>query len=161
MNKLSVWHAGVLMFRFTAWRVVPHIVQIQLWPAFYRWHCLPSWESCFYFSATSYSTVGYRDTSFSRKFGLLWPPVENILGTLMCGMSVGVLFAIMTTNGRRSQGVIAGQNVTGIAALVASTPRRSQSKRYWIMVRCFHLVVYLARGGLYRSPNKRPINPAS
>jgi hypothetical protein len=58
MNKLSVWHAGVLMFRFIAWMVVLHILQILLWAAFYRWHCIPSWESCFYFSATWCSTVG-------------------------------------------------------------------------------------------------------
>jgi voltage-gated potassium channel len=95
MNRLSAWRAGLLIFRFTVWIVVVHILQILLWAAFYRWHCLPSWESCFYFSAASFSTVGYGDIVLPQVWRALGP-VESILGMLMCGMSVSVLFAITT-----------------------------------------------------------------
>ena len=94
MNRLSAWRAGVLVFRFTTWMVALHILQILLWAAFYRWRCFPSWESCFYFSATSYSTVGYGDVVLPQVWRALGP-VESILGMLMCGISVSVLFAIM------------------------------------------------------------------
>jgi voltage-gated potassium channel len=57
--------------------------------------CLRSWEACFYFSATSYSTVGYGDIVLPPVWRLLGP-LEAIMGVLMCGISVSVLFAIAT-----------------------------------------------------------------
>jgi len=38
-----------------------HVLEILLWAGFYRWLCFPLWESAFYFSASSYATVGYGD----------------------------------------------------------------------------------------------------
>lgn len=95
MNKLSSWHVGLLVFHFTIWMLVLHLLQVLLWAAFYRWRCLQSWESCFYFSATSYSTVGYGDVVLPPGWRFLGP-IESILGVVMCGMSVSVLFAIMS-----------------------------------------------------------------
>jgi hypothetical protein len=75
--------------------IVLHILQILMWAGFYRWTCFLSWESAFYFSAASYSTVGSGD--------LLLPPmwrtlgtVESVTGVLMCGLSASFLFAIVT-----------------------------------------------------------------
>jgi len=90
---LTAWHAGVLIVRFCAAMIVLHILQILLWSSFYRWFCLPTWESCFYFSASSYSTVGYGDIVLPRIWRTLGP-VESVTGVLMCGMSVSALFAI-------------------------------------------------------------------
>ena len=59
--RLSSLHAAVVMIRFSTLVIVLHFLQIFVWSVFYRWCCLPSWESSFYFSATSYSTVGYGD----------------------------------------------------------------------------------------------------
>jgi len=95
MKWLSPWHSAVLMIRFTTVIIVLHILQILLWAAFYRWQCLPSWESCFYFSATSYSTVGYGDIVLPRVWRILGP-VESGTGVLMSGISVSALFAIAT-----------------------------------------------------------------
>jgi voltage-gated potassium channel len=92
-NELSPWRAGVLIVRFSAAMIVLHIVQILLWTGFYHWRCLPTWESCFYFSASSYSTVGYGDVVLPRVWRAL-APVESVTGVLMCGMSVSGLFAI-------------------------------------------------------------------
>ena len=41
--------------------VILHGLVILLWASFYRTRCFPSWELAFYFSASSYSTVGYGD----------------------------------------------------------------------------------------------------
>jgi voltage-gated potassium channel len=91
----SLWHTGVLMIRFTSMTILLHLLQILLWTAFYRVRCFRSWEPCFYFSATSYSTVGYGDVVLPPIWRLLGP-VEAIMGVLMCGISVSTLFAIAT-----------------------------------------------------------------
>lgn len=89
------WLSAVLMIRFTVLIIVLHLLQIVLWAGLYRWRCLPSWESCFYFSASTYSTVGYGDVVLPLAWRVL-APIESVVGVLMCGMSVSVLFAILT-----------------------------------------------------------------
>jgi voltage-gated potassium channel len=74
--------------------MVLHILEILLWAGFYRWRCLPSWESSFYFSATSFSTVGYGDVVLPQIWRSLGP-VEGVTGVLMSGLSVSGLFAIL------------------------------------------------------------------
>jgi hypothetical protein len=61
---------------------------------FYRWHCLPSWDSAIYFSASSYSTLGCDDVSLPSDWRTLGP-LESVIGVLMCGISVSLLFAIV------------------------------------------------------------------
>jgi voltage-gated potassium channel len=92
---LSPLHAAVLMIRFSILVIVLHFLQIFVWSLFYRWYCLPSWESSFYFSASSYSTAGYGDVVLPRACRLLGP-VESVTGVLMCGISVSCLFAVAT-----------------------------------------------------------------
>ncbi len=93
IKGLNAWHSAVLMIRFTVVIIVLHALQILIWAGFYRWRCLPSGKSCFYFSATSYSTVGYGDILLPRTWRTLGP-VESVIAMLMCGMSVSALFAI-------------------------------------------------------------------
>jgi voltage-gated potassium channel len=94
VKRLTPWHSAALMIRFTVVMIVLHILQVLVWAAFYRWRCLPSWEAGFYFSAASYSTVGYGDVVLPRVWRTLGP-VESITGMLMCGLSVSGLFAIL------------------------------------------------------------------
>ena len=75
--------------------VIIHGLVILLWASFYRTRCFPSWELAFYFSASSYSTVGYGDLVLPSRWRLLGP-LEGITGVLMCGISVSVLFALVT-----------------------------------------------------------------
>ena len=75
--------------------VLLHGLSILLWAGFYRWRCFPSWEAAFYFSASSYSTVGYGDVVLPSAWRLLGP-LESVIGVLMCGISVSVLFALVT-----------------------------------------------------------------
>ncbi len=91
--QLSSLHAAILMIRFSILVIVLHFLQIFIWSMFYRWYCLPSWESSFYFSATSFSTVGYGDVVLPRVWRLLGP-VESVTGVLMCGISVSCLFVV-------------------------------------------------------------------
>ncbi|HXY03899.1 MAG TPA: potassium channel family protein [Terriglobales bacterium] len=93
--RLSALHGAILMIRFSTWVIVVHFLQIFVWSVFYRWSCLPSWESSFYFSATSYSTVGYGDIVLPRIWRLVGP-VESVTGVLMCGISVSCLFVVAT-----------------------------------------------------------------
>ena len=100
---LNSLHAAILMIRFSTLVIVLHFLQIFFWAAFYRWFCLPSWESSFYFSASSYSTVGYGDVVLPRVWRLLGP-VESVTGVLMCGISVSCLVAVATRLVKRESG---------------------------------------------------------
>lgn len=101
---LSPLYAAGLMIRFSILVIVLHFSQILLWSVFYRWDCLPTWESSFYFSATSYSTVGYGDVILPRVWRLLGP-VESVTGVLMCGISVSFLFVVASKLVERETGV--------------------------------------------------------
>jgi voltage-gated potassium channel len=95
LHKLRPLRTAMLVVRLTAAIIVLHGVLILFWASCYRWLCFPSWESALYFSACSYTTVGYGDIVLPRSWRMLGP-VESIMGVLMCGVSVSVLFAIMT-----------------------------------------------------------------
>ena len=94
MYRLGPVRPGSLMVRFTSVIIALHLLQILLWAGFYRSKCFSSWESAFYFSAASYSTVGYGDILLPRMWRSLGP-VESVTGVLMCGLSAAFLFAIV------------------------------------------------------------------
>jgi hypothetical protein len=110
--RLSSLHAAVLMIRFSTLVIVLHFLQIFVWSVFYRWYCLPSWESSFYFSATSFSTVGYGDVVLPGVSRLLGP-VESVTGVLMCGISVSGLVALATRLVERESGLPRMRYVSG------------------------------------------------
>src|SRR4051812_16559242 len=90
-QQVTAVHVALVMVQFSTVMMVLHTSQILLWAASYRWLCFSSWESCFYFSAASYSTVGYGDLVLPRAWRLLGP-VESMTGVLMSGLSVSCLF---------------------------------------------------------------------
>jgi hypothetical protein len=94
MHRLGQFRSTVLMVRFTSMMSNLHLLEILLWAGFYRWNCFPAWESAFYFSATSYSTVGYGDLVLPRMWRILGP-LESVTGVLMCALSASLLFAIV------------------------------------------------------------------
>lgn len=72
-----------------------HLLQISVWAAFYQLDgCFPDFETSFYYSATSYSTVGYGDVTLSNEWRILGA-VEAVTGVLMFGWSTGVLFSVV------------------------------------------------------------------
>jgi hypothetical protein len=78
------------------WLIVLHLSEIAVWALFYWWQkCLPDAESSFYFSGVTYTTVGYGDLVLPQEWRLLGP-VEGLTGILMCGLSTGLFFAIVS-----------------------------------------------------------------
>jgi voltage-gated potassium channel len=94
-RQMGALRSVALVVRLTAAVVLLHGLEILLWAGFYRWRCLPSWDSAFYFSASSYSTLGCNDVSLPSDWRTLGP-LESVIGVLMCGISVSLLFAIVT-----------------------------------------------------------------
>src|SRR5208282_2456847 len=94
-HGVRVFHCAALVMQTTVAVIVLHGIVILLWASCYRWLCFPSWESAFYFSASSYATVGYGDVVLPSKWRLLGP-LESMVGMLMSGVSIGLLFAAVT-----------------------------------------------------------------
>jgi hypothetical protein len=94
-HKYGPVYSATLVVKSMVAIVILHGLVILLWASFYRTCCFPSWELAFYFSAASYSTVGYCDLILTSNWRLLGP-LEGITGVLMCGISVCVLFALVT-----------------------------------------------------------------
>jgi voltage-gated potassium channel len=103
-----VWLANTLQGRNSGWgkiasamltiRVVSvllllHLLEASAWAALY-WlsRVLPDGETAFYFSMTSYTTVGYGDVVLPAEWRLLGP-IEAATGILMFGWSTGVMVA--------------------------------------------------------------------
>ena len=87
--------AAALVMQTAVAMIVLHTLAIILWAGFYRFRCFPSWELAFYFSGATYATVGYGDVILPLQWRLL-APLESMTGVLMCGVSVSILFAIVT-----------------------------------------------------------------
>jgi len=94
-RKVRVFRCAALVMQTTVAVIILHGIVILLWASCYRWLCLPSWESAFYFSASSYATVGYGDVVLASKWRPLGP-LESMVGMLMSGVSIGLLFAAVT-----------------------------------------------------------------
>jgi voltage-gated potassium channel len=95
LHDRRMFHSAALVMQTTVAVIVLHGMVILLWASCYRGLCFPSWESAFYFSGSSYSTVGYGDVVLPLKWRLLGP-LESMVGMLMSGISVGLLFAVIT-----------------------------------------------------------------
>jgi voltage-gated potassium channel len=94
-QRLSVVHSTALIVRVTNLMIGLHLAQILVWAVFYRWMCFPDWGSAFYFSTASYSTIGDGELVLPATWRSLGP-VEGVTGMLMCGLSVSLLFAVVT-----------------------------------------------------------------
>ena len=99
------WHAlGTSGFRrvirwvigMTYWLILIHLVEISVWGLFYFWQgCLPDAEGAFYFSGVTYTTVGYGDLVLPKQWRM-FAPIEALTGILMCGLSAGLFFAVVS-----------------------------------------------------------------
>ena len=95
VHNLRAFQAAALVIRSTIAVIALHGLQILLWATWYRAICLPSWEPAFYYSSASYSTVGFGDVVLPSEWRFLGP-LEGIIGVLMCGITVSLLFALVT-----------------------------------------------------------------
>ena len=87
-------HAAILVVKSSVAVIVLHGLVIVVWTCWYRLRCFPSWELAFYFSSSTYTTLGSGDVALPSNWRLLGP-LEAMTGVLMCGISVGVLFALV------------------------------------------------------------------
>ena len=93
----QLWPVARRLVWFAWWLVVLHLVEIAVWALFYWWQkCLPDAESSFYFSAVTYATLGYGDLVLPLEWRLLGP-IEGLTGILMCGLSTGFFFAVVSS----------------------------------------------------------------
>jgi hypothetical protein len=80
----------------TCWLMLIHTAEISVWGLFYFWQgCLPNAESAFYFSGVTYTTLGYGDLVLPTPWRML-APLEALTGILMCGLSTGLFFALVS-----------------------------------------------------------------
>jgi hypothetical protein len=85
-----------LLIRVTLLLIVFHMLEITVWALFYFWRgCLPDAESAFYFAGVTYTTIGYGDLVLMKPWRML-SPIEGLVGILMCGLSTGLFFALVS-----------------------------------------------------------------
>ena len=95
-----------LLVRIASALVLLHLLQIAVWALFYRWlGCLPDLETSFYFSGVTYATVGYGDVVLPMEWRLLGP-MEGLTGILMCGLSTGFFFVVVSRIHQKLQGSV-------------------------------------------------------
>jgi hypothetical protein len=90
------WFATWMLIRVAGWTILLHLVQIGIWACFYAWKlAMPDLASAFYFSAVTYTTTGYGDLVLPPPWRLVGA-VEALTGILMCGLSTGFFFAVLS-----------------------------------------------------------------
>jgi hypothetical protein len=90
------WKNVVVMMLVTLITAAAHLTEIALWAGvFLACGELSTFEKAFYFSAESYTALGYGDVVLSERWRLLGP-LEAINGLLLFGLSTAVMFAVMS-----------------------------------------------------------------
>ena len=73
-----------------------HVIEVAVWGEFYfMQHLFPDRETAYYFSLTSYTTVGYGDVVISRQWRLMGG-FEAMTGVLMFGWSTAILVGLLS-----------------------------------------------------------------
>jgi len=92
----SKFRSALLLIVLFSGVMVLHITETSLWAVFYYTQELfKDFESSLYFSLTSYTTIGYGDVLLPQKWRLLGA-IEGISGVLLCGVSTGFMFAVIS-----------------------------------------------------------------
>jgi voltage-gated potassium channel len=102
LNRRRVAHANamsrhvfLLLVSLSLFLFALHAAEMLIWAAAYWWvEALPSFDVAFYFSVSSYTTVGYGDVVLDpewRVFGA----AEAVVGVLLLGWSTALLFLVI------------------------------------------------------------------
>jgi hypothetical protein len=91
-----VWPIARMLLRMIWWLILIHMSEISVWALFYLWRgCMPNAEAAFYFSGVTYTTIGYGDLVLAKPWRVLGP-IEGLVGILMCGLSTGYFFVVVS-----------------------------------------------------------------
>lgn len=95
-SRGSFWQTIWLLVNVAGWVILIHLVEIGIWAAFYTiGNAMPDLPSSFYFSMVTYTTTGYGDLVLPQEWRLVGG-VEALTGILMCGLSTGLFFAVLS-----------------------------------------------------------------
>lgn len=94
-QRFSIRRSFLLLISVFAILTVLHLVETFIWAAFYTWwgH-FSDFETSWYFSVGSYTTIGYGDVVLPARWRMLGG-LEGINGVLLCGLSTAFLFAVV------------------------------------------------------------------
>jgi len=93
--SLTVAQVWLHLVGLVAVLLILHSLEISLWAEFYfSQHCFADRETSYYFSLTSYTTLGFGDVLLHRPWRILsgW---EAMVGVLMFGWSTATLAAFL------------------------------------------------------------------
>ena len=105
-RELTFWSSTGLLIRLAAWMIVLHLLEVLVWGLAYLWGgAMRDLQQSLYFSVVTYTTTGYGDLTLPESWQLVGG-VEALTGILMCGLSTGFFFAVMSRMGpmRRQPG---------------------------------------------------------
>ncbi len=95
-NDRSFWHVIRLVVDIAGWTILLHLIEIGVWAVFYTLGSgLPDLSTAFYFSMVTYTTTGYGDVVLPPEWRMVGG-VEALTGILMCGLSTGLFFAVLS-----------------------------------------------------------------
>jgi len=90
------WPPTWLIIRIAGWLIGIHLAEVAVWAvAYWGLNCFSDLESALYFSGVTYTTVGYGDLVLPMDWRMLGP-IEGLTGILMCGLSSGFFFAVVS-----------------------------------------------------------------
>jgi hypothetical protein len=90
------WGGAWLFIRLAGWMVFLHLTEITTWALVYTWKdAMTDIQSALYFSAVTYTTTGYGDLVLPPEWRLVGA-IEALTGILMCGLSTGLFFAVVS-----------------------------------------------------------------
>lgn len=94
-REFSISRYTVRLISVFAVIVLLHVVETLIWAAFYDlWSLFGDFETSWYFSLGSYTTIGYGDVVLPARWRMLGG-LEGITGVLLCGLSTAFLFTIV------------------------------------------------------------------
>ena len=95
-SSQNFWRCTWLFILLAGWMILFHLIEITVWALFYfSKGAMPDLTSALYFSAVTYTTTGYGDLVLPEAWRLVGA-VEALTGILMCGLSTGFFFAVMS-----------------------------------------------------------------
>ena len=96
VSSQKFWRPTWQFIGLAGWMILFHLIQITLWALLYSWKgAMPDLTSAVYFSAVTYTTTGYGDLVLPEAWRLVGA-VEALTGILMCGLSTGFFFAVVS-----------------------------------------------------------------